>query len=88
MQPVLGREIVEGEQALAVLRQTLGGLGVFRRVGGEETLEGALGIGPFLRSHLNHWGCRRHQPLRYSPQVLSGRCQDEFVLRSAAASQP
>jgi hypothetical protein len=42
--PVLGGEIVEGEQGLAILRQALGGLVVFRLVGGDEGVERSLGV--------------------------------------------
>ena len=43
MLPVYGGKIVAGKQAPAILGQTLGGLGVFCPVPGEEALEGALG---------------------------------------------
>jgi hypothetical protein len=41
---VFGRKIVEGEQGLAILRQTLGGLIVFQLVGCDEGVERGLGI--------------------------------------------
>src|SRR3954466_3239711 len=42
--PVLGGEIVEGEQGMAVLRQARGGLIVFQLVGGDEGVERGLGV--------------------------------------------
>jgi len=46
--PVLGREVVEGEQLRAVLGKALDGLGVLRAEGGGELIEGALRIGACL----------------------------------------
>lgn len=37
---VLGREVIEGQQGVAILRQRRGGLGVLGLVAGEEVLEG------------------------------------------------
>ena len=37
--PVLGREVVEGEQHVAILRQALGGLGILGLVGLQEQIE-------------------------------------------------
>jgi len=44
MLPVLGREIIEGEQDFPILGQTIGGLVVLRPVLGKKTIEGLLGI--------------------------------------------
>jgi hypothetical protein len=41
---MFGREIVEGEQGLAILRQACGGLVVFQPVGGDDGAERGLGI--------------------------------------------
>ena len=44
MLPMLGREVVEGEQRSAILLQAGGCLLEFQRVGGQEGIEGLLGI--------------------------------------------
>ena len=49
MDPVLGREVVEREQRLAILRQALGRLRVFGAVAGQELIERGLGIRLGLR---------------------------------------
>ena len=46
--PMLGREIVERQQRLAILGQARGCLVVFRMVFGEEAVEGFFGIGTSL----------------------------------------
>jgi len=48
--PVFGREVVEGQQRVAILRQALSRLGVLALVGGHEQVERLLGIG-LRRSH-------------------------------------
>ncbi len=48
MLPVLGGEIVERQQCVAILGQALGGLLVFQLVGFEEDVEGGLGGDPGL----------------------------------------
>src|SRR5215471_11792861 len=45
MLPVLGGEIVEGEQRVAIFLQTGGGLRVFRRVALDEGVERGEGLG-------------------------------------------
>jgi hypothetical protein len=45
---MLGREVVEGEQRLAVLDQAGDGLVVFRLVLGQKAIERGLGVGPAL----------------------------------------
>ncbi len=48
MLPVLGGEVVEGEQHVAILGQALDRLVVFRAVGFRERIEGGLGVLPGL----------------------------------------
>ena len=45
---MLGREVVEAQQAFTVLDQTLCGLVVFCAVGCDEEVEGGFGVGPSL----------------------------------------
>ena len=45
MYPVLGREVIERKQCLAVLGQALGRFGVLRPEGGDESIECDFGIG-------------------------------------------
>ena len=47
--PVLGREVVEGQQLVAILPQTVAGLLVLGVVLLQELIEGRLGIGFRLR---------------------------------------
>jgi len=42
--PMLGREVVEGEQLFSVLDQAFGGFGVFRLEGVDEQIEGGMGV--------------------------------------------
>ena len=46
MLPVLGGEVVESQKHVTVLGQACRGLGIFRPVGFQEEVEGALGILP------------------------------------------
>lgn len=46
--PVLGREIVKGEQFFPILDQAGSGFGVFRFIGLNEQIEGSLGVFPGL----------------------------------------
>ncbi len=43
---MLGRELIERQQGLAVLLEALGGLLVFQRVGGDEGVEGSHRLDP------------------------------------------
>lgn len=45
MLPMLGRKLVEGEEGLAILLQTIGGLGVFGFIGLEAAVKGVGGRG-------------------------------------------
>ncbi len=42
--PVLGREVVESQQAFTVLGEALDGLVVFRAIGIDEEIEGSFGV--------------------------------------------
>ena len=43
MLPVLGRDVVEGKQGIAILGETGAGLSVFRSILGKEAIEGLVG---------------------------------------------
>ena len=59
MFPVLGREVVKGEQHLAIFGQAGNRLVVLRAVLAREAIEGGLGLGAAFRligEYQNPWG--------------------------------
>src|SRR5512143_3140881 len=94
MLPMLGGEVIEGEQCLTVLRQALDGLFVFDAVGFDERIERSLGgvPGPAIQMSCNArlaFACRLFGSLFKTFAVLctQQRCARVFGHTSSIAFQ-